>query len=231
MDFLWDGVREAARLLVERDSDVFHALWVSMSCSVSAVVVAGAIALPYGAYLGLVRPRGHAIQVFVLQLLLSVPTVVIGLLLYAFLTRKGLLGSLGLMHTQAAIAIGQTLLAFPLLAAHVQGATAGLDPIIRDETRTLGIGTARTLRLGLSEVRPALAAAVLTAFGRCVTELGIALAVGGGIKLETRTLPASIQLEISRGEFGRALAPAFLLLVVAAVATLLARRLARGHTP
>ena len=227
MDFLWDGVKEAARLLVDRDADVFHSLWVSMLCSVCAIVVAGAVALPYGAWLGLLRPRGHASQVFALQVCLSVPTVVIGLVLYALLTRKGLLGSLGLMHTKSAIAIGQTLLAFPLLATHVHGAAAGLDRIVRDEARSLGLGTARTLRLGLSEVRPAVAAAVLTAFGRCVTELGIALVVGGGIKLETRTLPASIQLEISRGEFGRALAPALLLLVVAAAATLLARRLTR----
>jgi tungstate transport system permease protein len=231
VDFLWDGVLEAVRLLVERDADVFHALWVSLVCSVCAVGIAGAVALPYGAWLGLLRPRGHGAQVFALQVCLSVPTVVIGLVLYAFLTRRGLFGGLGLLHTTAAIVIGQSLLAFPLLATHVQGATAGLDRIVRDETRTLGIGAAATVRLGLAEVRPSIAAAVLTAFGRCVTELGIALVVGGGIKLATRTLPASIQLEISRGEFGRALAPALLLLVVAAAATLLARRLTRVPAP
>jgi tungstate transport system permease protein len=227
MDFLGDGVREAGRLLAERDPAVFHALGVSMLCSVLAVLVAGVLAVPYGAWLGLVRPRGHRGQVFVLRLLLAVPTVVIGLVLYGFLTRRGLLGGLGLLHTQAAIVIGQTLLAFPLLATHVQGATAGLDAVVLDEARTLGAGRLRTLGLGLGEVRPALATAVLTAFGRCVTELGIALIVGGGLLLETRTLPAAIQLEVSRGEFGRALAPALLLLAIAAVATLLAYRWSR----
>jgi tungstate transport system permease protein len=231
MDFLGEGFREAWRLLVERDADVFHALWVSLLCSVVAVVGAGLVALPYGATLGLLRPRTHRAQVFVLRVLLSVPTVVIGLVLYALLTRRGLLGDLRLMHTQAAIAIGQALLAFPLLAVHVHGATDGLDRIVLDEARTLGVGRVRTIRLGLGEIRPSLAAAYLTAFGRCVTELGIAVIVGGGIKMETRTLPASIQLEISRGEFGRALAPALLLLVVAAAATLLAHRLSRESMP
>jgi tungstate transport system permease protein len=227
MDFLREGFVEAWRLLVERDPDVVHAFGVSMLCSVLAVLLAGVVALPYGAWLGIARPFGHRVQVFVLRVLLSVPTVVIGLVLYALLTRRGLLGGLDLMLTQAAITIGQTLLAFPLLATHVQGATAGLDRLVRDEARTLGAGTATTLRLALGEVRPSLATAGLTAFGRCVTELGIAVIVGGGIRGETRTLPAAIQLEVSRGEFGRALAPALLLLVVAAAATLLAHRLSR----
>jgi tungstate transport system permease protein len=71
--------------------------------------------------------------------------------------------------------------------------------------------------------------ALLTAFGRCATELGIALVVGGGIRQETRTLPASIQLEVSRGEFGRALAPALLLMLLAVAATFLAQILSREH--
>jgi tungstate transport system permease protein len=227
VEFLRDGARQAWRLVSEGDPDVFHALGVSLLCSVVAVVAAGTLAVPYGAWLGLLRPPGRRAQVFVLRVLLSVPTVVIGLLLYGFLTRRGVLGSLGLMHTKAAIAVGQTLLAFPLVATHVQGATAGLDPQVVDEARTLAAGRLRTVALGLSEVRPALATAALTAFGRCVTELGIALTVGGGIRLDTRTLPAAIQLEVSRAEFGRALAPGALLLAIAAVVALLAHRVSR----
>jgi tungstate transport system permease protein len=227
VDFLSEGLREAVRLVAEGDADVFHALAVSLLCSVTAVLVAATLAVPYGAWLGLLRPRTHRAQVFVLRVFLSVPTVVIGLVLYGFLTRRGLLGDLELMHTRAAITIGQALLAFPLLATHVHGAVAGLDRTVLDESRTLGASGVLSVRLGLGEVRPALVVALLTAFGRCITELGIALIVGGGIRQETRTLPASISLEVSRGEFGRALAPAVLLMVIAAAVTFLARALAR----
>jgi tungstate transport system permease protein len=227
VDFFAEGLREAWRLLVERDPAVVHALWVSLLCSVVAVVGAGVVAVPYGAALGLLKPRGHRAQVFVLRVLLSVPTVVVGLLLYGLLSRRGVLGNLHLLHTQAAIAIGQGLLAFPLIATYVQSATANLDRIVTDEARTLGLPRRTLVRLGVGEVRASLATAGVAAFGRCVTELGIALVVGGGIRLETRTLPAAIQLEASRGDFGRALAPAFLLVVVAAGATLLAHRLSR----
>jgi tungstate transport system permease protein len=230
MDFFWEGVREAGRLLVERDAHVVHAFWVSLVCGGVAVVAAGAAAVPYGAWLGLLRPRGHRAQVFALRVLLSVPTVIVGLLLYGLLSRRGLLGDLGLLHTQAAIALGQGLLAFPLLATHVHGAAAGLDRVVTDEAKTLGAGTVRTLRLGLGEVRPSLATAALTAFGRCIGELGIALMVGGGIRLDTRTLPGSIQLEISMGNFGRGLAFGFPLLVVAVAVTVAAHLASREAT-
>jgi tungstate transport system permease protein len=227
MDFLAEGFDEAVRLVASGDPDVFHAFGVTILCSVVAVAAAACVALPYGAWLGLGRPPTHRAQVFVLRVLLSVPTVVIGLLLYALLTRRGLLGDLGLMHTKAAIAIGQSLLAFPLLATHVDGAVAGLDRLVLDEARTLGAGPLRSVRLVLGEVRPSMAAAFLTAFGRCATELGIALMVGGGIRQETRTLPAQVSLEVSRGELGRALAPGFLLLVLAIAMTFLAHVVSR----
>jgi tungstate transport system permease protein len=231
MDLFGEGLREAARLIAAGDPDVFHAFGVTILCSVVAVVLAGAVALPYGAWLGLRRPRTHRVQVFVLRVLLSMPTVVIGLLLYAFLTRRGPLGDLGLMYTKTAIVIGQSFLAFPLLATHVHGAVAGLDRIVLDEARTLGAGPLRSVGLALGEVRPSLAASAITAFGRCATELGIALMVGGGIRMETRTLPAQVSLEVSRGEFGRALAPGVLLLVLAVAATIVAQALTRDRRP
>jgi tungstate transport system permease protein len=222
VDVFVDGAREAVRLLSERDRDVFHALGVSLVCAALAVVAATALAVPYGGWLALRRPGGHRAQVVALRLLLSVPTVVIGLVLYGLLSRRGLLGDLDLLHTRAAIAIGQALLAFPLIATQVHAAAAGLERLVVDEARTLGAGPSRLLRLGLGEIRPSVATALLAALGRCLTELGIALIVGGGIRLQTRTLPGTIALEVSTGEFGRALAPALLLLLVALPVTLAA---------
>ena len=228
MNMLREGFAEAWRLVSTGDAVVFHALGVSLLCSTLAVLLAALVAVPYGAWLGLQRPRGRSAHLFLLRLGLSVPTVVIGLFVYMLLTRRGLLGDLHLLHTLAAIVVGQTLLAFPLLASLVHGATAALDPVVLESARTLGAGRIGAVRMALGEVRPALATAFLAAFGRCVTELGIVLMVGGGLKLETLTLTQAIQLEISRGEFGLALAPALLLLVVAALVTLLSMRLERG---
>jgi len=76
----------------------------------------------------------------------------------------------------------------------------------------------RTLTL-LSELRSPLLLAILTAFGRCATELGIAMLVGGNLK-STRTLATSTALETSRGEFSRGIAMGLIMLLLAVIVAL-----------
>jgi tungstate transport system permease protein len=215
------------RLLLEGDAATYHATWVSLLCTILAITLAALLGVPYGAWLGLYRPRGWRAQVFLLRVGMSVPTVVIGLLVYGFLSRSGPLGTLGLLYTKGAIVLGLVLLAFPLLGTLAHGAAASLDPRVVETALTLGAGRWRALLKSLGEARVALAAAYLAAFGRCFTELGIAITVGGNLKMRTRTLPSSIQLELGRGDFAAALAPGFLLLLLAAVAAMLTHRVSR----
>ena len=55
----------------------------------------------------------------------------------------------------------------------------------------------------LREARFGLLAAVATAFGRIIGEVGCALMVGGNIRGATRSITTAIALETSKGEFGR----------------------------
>jgi len=227
LEFLWDGSAEALRLVARGDREVFHAVYVSLVCTLTAVTLAALIAVPYGAWLGLYKPRGHGLQVFLLRVGMSVPTVVIGLLVFGLLSRQGPLGGLGMLYTKTAIIAGELLLAIPLLGTLVHSATASLDRRVLETAQTLGASRWRALLTVTSEVRIGLVAAYLAAFGRCITELGIAVTVGGNILMMTRTLPSSIQLELSRGDFAKALAPGLLLLVLAAITAALAHRLGR----
>lgn len=230
MEMLLDGLTEALRLVVSGDPVVLHAVFVSLSCSLIALALAAAVAIPWGAFLGLFQPRAHRLQVFCLRVGMSVPTVAMGLLVFGLLSRRGPLGELDLLYSPTAIIVGELLLALPLLGSLVHGAVAGLDPRVRETLITLGVGRPRALLVALGEVRGAAVAALLATFGRCVTELGIAITVGGNLAAATRTLPTTIALELSRGEFGRALAPGILLVCLAAVVTLVARRfLERGR--
>lgn len=227
MDFLWDGLREAIRLVASGDADTFHAVWVSLFCTLISITLAAVLAIPYGAWLGVYRPRGHRAQVFALRVGMSLPTVVIGLLIFGLLSRRGLLGDFDLLYTKAAIIAGEFVLAFPLLGTLAHGATASLDRRVAETALTLGASRARTLRKVLGEVRVALVAAYLAAFGRCITELGIAITVGGNLRMRTRTLPSTIQLELGRGDFAAALAPGLLLLLLACCAAIVTHRLSR----
>lgn len=218
---------EATRLVLSGDAETFHAVWVSLYCTVVSVSLAFLLAVPFGAWLALYRPRGHGFGVFALRVGMSVPTVVVGLLVYALLSRRGPFGGLDLLYTKTAIVSGELLLALPLLGTLAHGAAASLDPTALETARTLGAGRARALVTVLGELREALAGAYLAGFGRCFSELGIAITVGGNLYLRTRTLSSTIQLELARGAFAKALAPGLLLLVLAALAAVAAHILSR----
>ncbi len=225
MNFLLEGLGEAWRLIVSGDAMTLHAVLVSLFCSLSALFMAAVLAVPYGAFLGLYGLPGRRLQVFLLRVAMSVPTVVIGLLLYALLSRQGLLGGLDLLYTRAAIIAGEFLLAFPLLASLTYGATVRLDRRMVETALTLGAGRGQALAKVLGEIRPALVAALLATFGRCITELGVALTIGGNLALRTRTLPSLTQLELSQGRFASALAPGIILMLLAAMASIIGQQL------
>jgi tungstate transport system permease protein len=223
VEFLWEGVQEAGRLLLAGDRATWHAVLVSVLCTTTAIVAAAFLAVPYGAWLATGRRRLGGAQVFLLRWGMFVPTVVVGLLVYGLLSRRGPLGPMDLLYSKEAIVIGEALLAFPVLAALTHGAVSALDPVAIETARTLGASPTRALFTALGEVRVGVSAAFLAAFARCFSELGVAVTVGGNLELRTRTLASTVVLDLSRGRFGKALAPGLLLLLVALAVALLAR--------
>ena len=152
---------------------------------------------------------------------MSLPTVFVGVLCYSFFSRRGMLGPLELLYTPWAIVCGELLLALPIVVSLTHGAVSSLDSKVGETAWLLGAGRFQRMRTYLSEARGGVMLAVLTAFSRCVTELGIAMMVGGNIKDRTRTLSTATALETSKGEFGRGLAMGMLLLFIAMTVTLL----------
>lgn len=227
MDFFLEGLREAWGLVRHGDAQVFHAVWVTVLCTTTAVTAAALVAFPYGAWLGIHRRDGRGFQVFLMRVGMFTPTVVVGLLVYGLLSRQGILGDLGLLYTKRAIILGEFLLAFPLIVTLTHGATSALDRRVPETARTLGAGRVGVLVTVLGEVRVGLVAACLAGYARCLSELGVALLVGGNFKLQTRTLASTITLEVRKGEFGMGLASGIILLVLAVGTALLAHRLSR----
>jgi len=158
VDFLLDGILEAFRLVLRGDAEVLHAVWVTLLCSTTATTLAALIAFPYGAWLGIHRRDGRGLQVFLMRVGMFTPTVVVGLLVYGLLSRRGILGGLDLLYTKAAIILGELLLAFPLLVVLTHGATSALDRRVPETARTLGAGRLRVLHAVLGEVRVGLVA-------------------------------------------------------------------------
>jgi tungstate transport system permease protein len=219
MELLVDGFAEAARLLFGFDSAVYAAAWRSLWISVTAVTIAALVGMPAGVFLARRRFPGQRLVVVAARTGMAVPTVFIGVVCFAMLSRRGPLGDLDLLFTSWGIVIGEILLALPIVITLTHGAVSALDPRVGETASILGAGTWQRFCTYLSEARIGVLLAVLTAFARCVTELGIAMMVGGNIRFRTRTLSTATALETGRGEFARGLAMGLVLVLVAVVVT------------
>jgi tungstate transport system permease protein len=217
MDFLAEGFRRAWGLLVAGDAEVFGIALLTLKVAVVATVIACAAGLPLGYFLATRRFWGRRAALTVVNTALAFPTVVVGLLLYGVLSRRGPLGGLGWLYTWQAIVVGDVLLALPIAAALSAAALQGVDPRIRRTAETLGAGPWRTAWSVAREARFALAAVITAAFGQVIAEIGAAMIVGGNIRGSTRTLTTAVALFTSQGDFGLALALGLVLLVMALV--------------
>ena len=187
----------------------------SLRIAVVATVVACAVGLPAGVWLGSTAFAGKRMVLVLLNTALALPTVVVGLLIYLLLSRHGPLGVLGLLFTWRAIALAQIVLAVPIAASLGAAAVQAVDPRVRRTALTLGAGPLRAAWAVAREARFALAAAVAVALGRVLSEVGAALIVGGNIRHETRTLTTAITLATSQGDFSMAIALGLVLLALA----------------
>ena len=215
MNLFWEGLQEACRLLLQLDPLVLDAAARSLWISALAVGLATLCGLPLGTVLARVAFPARRLVVLAFRASMAFPTVFVGIVCYALFSRRGLLGPLELLYTPWVIVCGEFLLALPLVVSISHGAIKALDSRVGETAWSLGASALRRWQTYVSEARVGVTLAVLTAFSRCVTELGIAMMVGGNIKNRTRTLATATALETSKGEFGRGLAMSLILLAIA----------------
>lgn len=227
MSDLENALAEAIRLILSADKDVTTIVSASLRFALTSTLLASLLGIPAGIALANARFRFKRLLEDILNTLLAMPTVVVGLFIYALIFSQGPLGRLQLLFTPAAIILGQTVLILPLVTSLACGAVSVVNPAVRETAFTLGAGRLRTVRTVASEARAALLIACITAFGRVVGEVGISLLLGGNILGYTRTLTTAISLQTSRGEFALGLALGIILLCAAFVISVTVRRLGR----
>ena len=210
---------EALRLIFTFDPAVIDAAVRTIWVSGLAVGMATMIGLPRGTFLARHAFPGRRLVVMISRGGMAVPTVFVGLVCYALFSRRGPLGPLDLVYTPWAIVAGELLLALPIIVSIGHGAIKALDRRVAETAWTLGAGPLRRWRTYLSEARVGVTLAVLTAFARCVTELGIAVMVGGNIKGRTQTLATATAEHTRTGDFEQGLAMGIILLLIAMLVT------------
>lgn len=215
MDYFEASFKAALALLIKGDPEIYQIVGTSLKISVTAVFCSALLAVPLGVVVGICEFPGKALLRQLLGTLMAVPTVVVGLLLYGFLSRRGVLGGWELLYTPAAVVIGESVLIFPLLLHLVATSVMSGDPRLVPTLESLGANAWQRFVMLLSEARVSVGAALVTAFGRAIGEIGVAMLLGGNVKGLTRTMTTAIALETSKGEFELGLALGLVLLAVA----------------
>jgi len=214
MDSLISGLTKALTLILHLNPELFGIIILSLKVSGLALVLATLFGLPTGAILGLSRFPGRSASVSVMNTLMGLPPVVVGLFVYLLLSRKGLLGFLGILYSPPAMILAQTILAFPIVASLCHSAIVHIDPIIRQAATTLGATPGQVTITIIREARYGIMSAVIAAFGRVMAEVGAILIVGGNIAGYTRVMTTTIALETDKGNFELAIALGIILLSI-----------------
>jgi tungstate transport system permease protein len=220
MEFILQGFLKAIHLLFDGNSETYSAVFITIKVSSSSMFASLVIGIPLGFLLGYYDFKGKRQLRIVVDTLLALPTVFIGLLVYAFLSQRGPLGNLGLLFTLPGIAIGQTILALPIVIALTAAAVESMDEQLNVTLISLGANRRQLLLSSLWEVRYGIVAAGVAAYGRVLTEVGISMMVGGNIKWYTRTITTAIALETNKGQFAMGIALGLVLLAIAFIVSI-----------
>jgi tungstate transport system permease protein len=212
MDLLIDSLLSAFLLVASLDPEMVLIVAVSLKVSGTSTVLAGLMGIPLGFFIAFESFGGKRMVITCLNTLLALPTVVIGLFVYAFISRRGILGPLDLLYTQKAMVIGQTILILPIVATFTIAAISRIDERYRKTALTLGANRRQTAFVILREARFGIVAAVIAAFGRVIAEVGISMMLGGNARGFTRTMTTAMALEYDKGQFELAIALGIILL-------------------
>ena len=129
------------------------------------------------------------------------------------------------MFTPTVMVIGQVFLISPILTGLTITGLRGVDKTIIDTARSLGASNWQTAVAIIKEARFAVMAAIILAFGRAISEVGLAIMVGGNIRGFTRVLTTAISLETSKGDIELSMALGIILIFIALVVNFVMNRI------
>ena len=214
MQNLVEGTRNALELLLRMDPEFLAIVRLSLFVSLTATVLAGIIAIPLGIIIGIKDFPGKKGLVRLIYTLMSMPPVVIGLVIFLLLLRSGPLGQFRLNFTPTAMIIAQFCLVAPIITGVVINGTKERGQDIRELAKTLGASRMQTLWLLIRELRINIMSAVVTGYGRAISEVGAVMVVGGNIRGHTRVMTTTIAMLRNMGEYSLAIATGIVLLLI-----------------
>ena len=200
--------------MIALDSEVIEIVWRSLQVTLYALLISMVIGIPVGTWFALAQFPGKRIFTAFIYTGMGLPPVVVGLVVFLFLSRSGPLGDFGWLFSLRAMVIAQTIIATPLIIGVTLSSVQAVDPDLRRQLEALGATRTQSTLALLYEARFGLIVGLVAGFGSIISEVGAVMLVGGNIDGRTRVLTTAVVLETRQGNFDLALALGIILLTL-----------------
>jgi tungstate transport system permease protein len=214
---IWQGFLKAIELIVTLNPEVLEITARTLVISISSTIIAGLVCLPLGSLIHFNNFRGKRTLINLIQTFYSVPTVAVGLAVFLLFSNSGPLGFLELLFTPQVMIIGQVILISPIMLGLVIAALKSVDQAAYETAIAIGANQYQATTTVIREARYSIYSAMIMGFGRAISEVGLALMVGGNIRGYTRVMTTAISLETSKGDIVLSIALGIILISIALI--------------
>jgi tungstate transport system permease protein len=214
---IWQGFLKAIELILTLNPEVLEITARTLVISISSTVIAGLMCLPLGSLIHFNDFHGKRTLINLIQTFYSVPTVAVGLIVFLLFSRSGPLGFMELLFTPQVMIIGQVILISPIILGLVIAALNGVEKAAYETAIAIGASQFQATNVVIREARYAIYSAMILGFGRAISEVGLALMVGGNIRGYTRVMTTAISLDTSTGDIVLAIALGMILISLALI--------------
>jgi tungstate transport system permease protein len=194
--------------------EIFPVVRMSLFVSILSTLIASFTGIALGIPVSLKNFRFKRFLMRVTDTLMSIPPVLMGLIVYLMLSRRGPLGELQLLFTPVAMIIAQTLLIIPIVFGLTVATLSKTAQEVKKTCLSIG-GKGKDIFVTIiSECKIQILTLITVAFGRAISEVGAVMMVGGNIKGHTRVMTTFIALETGKGNFAGAITIGIILLII-----------------
>ncbi len=204
------------------NSGALHAIYVSLILAFSSTTISFIIGVNCGLWLERNQFMGKNILIRIIRTLMGTPPVVVGLIVYLLIMRRGPLGSFNLLFTIQGMVLAQCFIIIPIITGLVYNSAQRLAPQVRFFALCVGANKSQTKKLIFKELGKEIYFAYVIGFGRSLSEVGAAMLIGGNIKEYTRSMTTTISLLKSQGVFTEGIILGLILLAISFSLQLLA---------
>ena len=215
----------AFNLIFTLNKDLIEIISLSLKVTISALTISVIISIPFGAFLVLYRNKLQSIVILISNTLMGMPPVVLGLIIYTLVSKRGIFGFLDILYTPSAMIVAQTLLITPIVVSLTYEEIYKKYKDYYLFLNSLNLSNFSKLKTLIYECRYALITVTLTGFGRASAEVGAVMIVGGNINHFTRVMTTAIAFETSKGSIELAVALGLILILISFMITLIIKSL------